>query len=157
VRGNALTALMLASALAGAQAPAPQAAPAPAAEALDLGTLFHSAEERARLDKLRRGEPPEPAAARRAPPAVTGFVQRSDGRNTVWVDGRPVPVASPRAAPLFDPRVVRDMPPPPEPPAPKADAESPKNADAPKKDADAPKNADAAKKAEGEASPPVKR
>jgi hypothetical protein len=58
----------------------------------ELRTLFHSPEERARLDRLRRGEPAEPAAAAaRAPrvPAVTGFVKRSDGRDTVWFDGTP--------------------------------------------------------------------
>ena len=137
-----------------AQAPAPQAPAGTAAPstAPDLGTLFHSSEERARLDKLRRGEPPEPPATKRAPPVVTGFVQRSDGRNTVWIDGRPVPVATPRAAPLFDPRVVRDAPRRVEPPAEakKAEAEPAKGAEGePAKKAEAPP----AKKAE----PEVKR
>ena len=94
-------------------------AAASAADSAALGTLFHSAEERARLDRMRRGEA-EPAAAP-APgqaSAVTGFVKRSDGRNTVWIDGRPVPVTSPRAAPLLDPRRVRDMPRTPPAPAP---------------------------------------
>ncbi len=81
--------------------------------AAGLGTLFHSAEERDRLDRLRRGEPatPEPGAqAGRAyaPPEVTGFVKRSDGRNTVWIDGRAVATANPKDDPLFDPRLVRD-------------------------------------------------
>ena len=61
--------------------------------AAELRTLFHSAEERERLEKLRRGEPlqapvAEPRAAPR-PSAVTGFVQRSDGKGTVWIDGKP--------------------------------------------------------------------
>ena len=61
-----------------------------AACAAELGTLFHSPEERARLDRLRRGEPAEtPRAAQNRTPTVTGFVKRSDGRNTVWIDGRP--------------------------------------------------------------------
>lgn len=78
------------------------------AGAAELGTLFNSPQERARLDRLRRGEPPVSAAtAPGGPREVTGFVQRSDGRGTVWIDGVPVPVASPRAAPLFDPRNVR--------------------------------------------------
>jgi hypothetical protein len=119
-RADLLAALLLAAGAAAAQAPASappppvpaSVPPAPANAAPDFGTLFHSAEERARLDKLRRGELPDPPATRRGPPSVTGFVQRSDGRNTVWIDGRPVPVAGPRAAPLFDPRAVRDMPPP---------------------------------------------
>jgi hypothetical protein len=58
-----------------------------------LRTLFHSAAEREKLDRARRGEPVEEASTaspRRAPPAVTGFVKRSDGRDTVWLDGRPV-------------------------------------------------------------------
>ena len=73
-----------------------------------LGTLFFSAEERARLDRLRRGET-EPAAAPApgAGSAVTGFVKRSDGRHTVWIDGRPVNVRGPQAANVLDPRAVR--------------------------------------------------
>ena len=48
------------------------------------------------------------AAPRRARPApITGFVKRSDGRNTVWIDGTPVPVANPKAAAILDPRSVR--------------------------------------------------
>lgn len=78
------------------------------ARAAELGTLFNTPEERARLDRLRRGEPLSSAStAPDGPREVTGFVQRSDGRGTVWIDGVPVPVASPRAAPLFDPRGVR--------------------------------------------------
>ena len=163
MRAEALFAALLAASAAAAQAPAPPPVPADAAPAAaapteppredDLGTLFHSPQERARLDKMRRGEPPEPAAGKRAPAAVTGFVQRSDGRNTVWIDGRPVPVASPRAAPLFDPRVVRDMPRPAEPPAAKADAPPGKaDAEGATKDAPAPKaEAKAESKAESKA------
>jgi len=69
-----------------------QAADAPAASA-GLRTLFHSAPEREKLDRMRRGEPTDEAAGdpvKRAPPRVTGFVKRSDGRDTVWLDGRPV-------------------------------------------------------------------
>ncbi len=81
---------------------------APIARAADLGTLFLTAEERARLDRLRRGDPPEPvAAAAGVPriPAVTGYVKRSDGRNTIWVDGAPVTTSKdPRA---IDPKTLR--------------------------------------------------
>jgi hypothetical protein len=38
--------------------------------------------------------------------ALTGFVQRSDGRTTVWIDGNPVPLNSPRNAKL-DPKAVQ--------------------------------------------------
>lgn len=79
-----------------------------AARAAELGTLFYSPAEREQLDRMRRGESIEaaPAAAAGAR-AITGFVQRSDGRGTVWIDGRPVRVAGPKAAPVFDPRAVR--------------------------------------------------
>jgi len=78
---------------------------APAAE---LGTLFTTPEERARLDRLRRGEPDTATAGVETArePVVTGYVKRSDGRNTVWIDG--VPVATRGAhAPLLDPRAVK--------------------------------------------------
>ena len=82
---------------------------APAAQCVELGTLFTTPEERARLDRLRRGEPDLTAGPVRAgTPALTGFVKRSDGRHTMWIDGTPVPVASPEAARLLDPRAVRD-------------------------------------------------
>ena len=77
-----------------------------AAHAVDLGTLFNSADERARLDRLRRGEPAGTGRPRGVP-EVTGFVKRSDGRSTVWIDGVPMQVATPRAGPLLDPRSVR--------------------------------------------------
>ena len=81
-------ALLLARAAMAADGPAPEAPPLP-----DLRTLFHSAAEREQLDRLRRGEPPEQAASPAQPrkaPVVTGFVRRSDGRDTVWLDGHPV-------------------------------------------------------------------
>jgi hypothetical protein len=84
----------------------------PAADAADdLGVLFHTPEERARFDKLRRGEPSEsvgavgPVAAKAE---VTGFVRRSDGRNTVWINGIAVTVAGTRGDTLLDPRAVRN-------------------------------------------------
>src|SRR5260221_1345886 len=82
---------------------------APCAGALELGTLFTTPEERTRLDRLRRGEPENPAAAegaRPSNPTLTGFVKRSDGRNTVWIDRTPVPVSPAGAGDLLDPRAV---------------------------------------------------
>jgi hypothetical protein len=76
--------------------------------ATELGTLFNTPEERARLDRLRRGEPE--VAARGATPGareITGFVKRSDGRATVWIDGIPLQVASPKAGALLEPNMVR--------------------------------------------------
>lgn len=78
------------------------------AGAVELGTLFNSPEERARLDRLRRGEPPARAGGRSGPNQVTGFVKRSDGRSTVWIDGVPMQVATPRAGALLEPESVRD-------------------------------------------------
>ena len=73
---------------------------AAAAQAADLGTLFYSSSEREQLDRLRRGEPVQPAAvAAKGGHAVTGFVERSDGRGVVWIDGRD-------AKRIFDPRAV---------------------------------------------------
>ena len=83
------------------------AAPAVAATD-DLGVLFHTPDERARLDKLRRGEPSEAVAGPvAAKPEVTGFVRRSDGRSTIWINGVPVTVAGSRGDALLDPRAVR--------------------------------------------------
>jgi hypothetical protein len=90
--------LASASGLGAAQTPAPlSVAPkvpavaklAPAPEAL-TGTLFNSREERERLDRtrLRGGAIEDEVAATVEPerPVINGFVKRSDGRNTVWVD-----------------------------------------------------------------------
>lgn len=96
------------------------------AGAQQLGTLFNTPEERARLDALRRGEPVHAADAagnalptRR--PAITGYVQRSDGRNTVWIDGRPVLVAAPKARRILEPRMVQPAPSPREPARPQVE------------------------------------
>ena len=87
----------------------------------ELGTLFFSPEERARLDQQRRGDlaPPvkPPAATERGrpaaparPPVLTGYVQRSDGRDTVWIDGRPVVTTAPQASALEPSKVGQDFP-----------------------------------------------
>jgi hypothetical protein len=88
----------------------------------ELGTLFFSPEERARLDQQRRGElappPVKPSAATERgrpaaparPPVLTGYVQRSDGRDTVWIDGRPVVTTAPQASTLEPSKVGQDLP-----------------------------------------------
>jgi hypothetical protein len=80
------------------------------AGAAQIDTLFHSAAERARLDRIRRGEPVAAAESPAAPEVVhrkelTGYVKRSDGRGTAFIDGAPVPV-DPRGAPLLEPGAV---------------------------------------------------
>jgi hypothetical protein len=79
------------------------------AGAAELGTLFSSPAERTRLDRLRRGEPAPQAQSMEGEGAhaITGYVKRSDGRGTVWVDGVPIVLANPSAAPGLDPRSVR--------------------------------------------------
>ena len=80
----------------------------PAAGA-ELGTLLTTPQERERLDRLRRGEPETVGGtpARGGPGHITGFVKRSDGRGTLWIDGIPREVGTARAAPLMDPSAVR--------------------------------------------------
>jgi hypothetical protein len=84
------------------------------AGAAELGSLFYTAEERERLDRMRRGEPVATAVpgrgadspvAPRKPGELTGFVKRSDGRGTAFIDGVPVPVDK-RAAEVLDPKAV---------------------------------------------------
>lgn len=81
------------------------------AAGIEFGTLFTSAEERARIDRLRRGEPAVAAALSEhpaTPPQLTGYVKRSDGQNTLWIDGVAVPTRNPKSNELLDPRKVRD-------------------------------------------------
>ena len=82
-----------------------------AAGAAPLETLFHTPEERERLDKLRRGElvqAPAPATGPARKREITGYVKRSDGRGTAFIDGVPVPVERGNA-PLLKPDEVRAL------------------------------------------------
>lgn len=77
------------------------------AQAQELGRLFYSPAEREQLDRLRRGEAVQSAqSSPNGPHAVTGYVERSDGRGVVWIDGRPVVVSGPGSKHVFDPREV---------------------------------------------------
>ena len=80
--------------------------PAPGA---DFGTLLTTPQERERLERLRQGEAEAPASApvRSGPGYVTGFVKRSDGRGTLWIDGVPREVNAARGSPLLEPGAVR--------------------------------------------------
>ena len=70
------------------------ALPVPPALADELGRLFFTPEQRAELDARRRARVPDrPAAAVVASPTtkLNGYVKRSTGPSTVWVNGEPLP------------------------------------------------------------------
>jgi hypothetical protein len=98
-----------------------------AAPAQQLGTLFHSPKEREALERARRGESAWQAATPSADPVVTGFVKRSDGKSTVFIDKRPYPARDPRMQGVLDPRIVERYEPIALPPAPPPKAAEPGN------------------------------
>ncbi|MDA8107678.1 MAG: hypothetical protein M0015_03485 [Betaproteobacteria bacterium] len=66
---------------------------AQAARAQELGRLFFTPEQRAALEARRKARLPDmPATPVIESPVTTidGYVQRSGGRSTVWVNGEPV-------------------------------------------------------------------
>lgn len=71
------------------------AASASAAAAQQLGRLFFTPQQRAELDARRKARVPDrPAAVTAAESPSTrldGYVKRSDGESTVWLNGQPVP------------------------------------------------------------------
>lgn len=65
----------------------------------DLGTLFYSSSERAAVLKARLGEVDAPSANGLF--SVDGVVKRTEGKSTVWINGRPIPEGqSPFPTPL---------------------------------------------------------
>lgn len=77
-----------------APAPAPAAnAPAPAQGSAELGRLFYTPQQRAELDKRRVSNVPVPEAAapavREVLVTVNGYVGRSSGKTTTWINGVP--------------------------------------------------------------------
>ena len=69
------------------------AAASTAAAAQELGRLFFTPEQRAELDAQRKARVPDkPAAALLESPSTTldGYVKRSNGQSTVWLNGEPV-------------------------------------------------------------------
>jgi hypothetical protein len=83
-----------------------------------LGTLFHTPKERDLLERLRRGEKVEAAAVTRPDPTITGFVKRSDGKSTVFLDKQPFAVGNQQDNNLIEPGVVQRFDPAPPPPPP---------------------------------------
>ena len=80
-------------------------APAIAA-AQELGRLFFTPQQRSALDERRRARVPDkPTAAAVAAPVtrVDGYVQRSNGPSTVWINGDPLGESAPEA-PRIDSR-----------------------------------------------------
>jgi len=67
--------------------------PSPAEE---LGRLFFTPEQRAMLDLARRTQSSAAPSADASSDGVTlsGIVTRSDGRQTVWINGRPQPAGA---------------------------------------------------------------
>ena len=73
---------------------------APAAQSQELGRLFFTPDQRASLDARRKARVPDkPAAAVVASPVtrVDGYVKRSGGPPTVWINGESVPENAPEA------------------------------------------------------------
>jgi hypothetical protein len=86
-----MRALVLAALLAGA---------ALTAQAQELGRLFFTPQQRAALDARRKARVPDkPAAAAVASPVtrVDGYVKRSRGPSTVWINGESVGESAPEA------------------------------------------------------------
>jgi len=74
--------------------------------AQELGRLFFTADQRAALDARRKARVPDkPAAAEVASPTtrLDGYVKRSDGPSTVWVNGETL-LEGPAEAPRIDSR-----------------------------------------------------
>jgi hypothetical protein len=88
------------------------------AAAQDLGTLFFSAQEREAMDRRRQGEPAGQAATPRREPVITGYVKRSDGKSTVFIDKRAYPARGERVQSLLKPQVIERFEPAPLPPEP---------------------------------------
>lgn len=68
-------------------------APAPAG-AQQLGRLFFTPEQREALDARRKARlPDKPAAVAAASPTtrLDGYVKRSQGKSTIWLDGYAIP------------------------------------------------------------------
>jgi hypothetical protein len=62
------------------------------ARAQELGRLFFTPEQRAALDARRKARLPDRPTVQRESPTtrVDGYVARSSGRSTMWVDGEPL-------------------------------------------------------------------
>jgi hypothetical protein len=69
------------------------------ADAQELGRLFFTPEQRAALDARRKARVPDKPTPTVASPTtrLDGYVKRSIGPTTVWMNGEPLPENSPEA------------------------------------------------------------
>ena len=76
-----------------------------AAEAQELGRLFFTPEQRAALDARRRARVPDNPASGVAAPVtrLDGFVKRSAGPSTIWINGEWTTESSPEAPRITEP------------------------------------------------------
>jgi hypothetical protein len=76
----------------------------------ELGRLFFTPEQRAALDARRKARMPDKPAAVVASPTtkLDGYVRRSTGPSTVWVNGEPLPEGAPEAPRGLRPGQVLD-------------------------------------------------
>ncbi len=81
--------------------------PSAPSAAQELGRLFFTPEQREALDARRKARVPDkPAAAQVASPTLRldGYVKRSGGRSTVWVNGESIGVGTSAESPRIDSR-----------------------------------------------------
>ncbi|HZS69652.1 MAG TPA: hypothetical protein VFA72_21270 [Burkholderiales bacterium] len=78
---------------------------AAAAQAQELGRLFFTPEQRAALDARRKARVPDnPGSVAAAPVTrVDGFVKRSAGPSTIWINGEWTTESSPEAPRIIEP------------------------------------------------------
>ena len=100
-----------------------------------LGTLFQTPQERVQLDRARRGEPVSETSGLRANPVITGYVKRSDGKSTVFIDNQPFDVKGAKAEAHLQPRNVQSYVPPAPAPSAREGMDAPKAADSSRGDA----------------------
>ncbi|HET7364723.1 MAG TPA: hypothetical protein VFJ70_14240 [Burkholderiales bacterium] len=76
-----------------------------AAEAQELGRLFFTPEQRAALDARRKARLPDNPVSVAARPVtrVDGFVKRSTGPSTIWINGEWTTESSPEAPRITEP------------------------------------------------------
>jgi hypothetical protein len=85
------------------------AGPAQPASAQEIGRLFFTPEQRQALDNRRRARTPDrPNVPIVSSPTtrLNGYVQRGNGKSTVWVNGEAVPEHAPEAPRIGSGRVT---------------------------------------------------